>query len=241
MSLDSWIDDDAREWMRVLAPKPKSAPEQITPSVSMDVDDLLFSNPEMDAPDLSKSESAAPKIARGNDVNDVAVEKMRKRLADLRQRAEAAGMVRTSPAQLQTAPIAETAPIVEAAPIEPLVLPAGPLAVRIAACCEWIGRRAGWQHPVIFDRYGSSFHPSSRMSPVIGAALAMHKNSVATSTTEESYLSAAWGQQTVHLVVIPTCYGNLFAAGSTPENTDCSASMAEIAQAVRLATGLTPA
>ena len=99
-----------------------------------------------------------------------------------------------------------------------LVIPEGPLAVRLDAYRRWLENECGLTSPVVFDRHGCPLHPAEGQASFIAAAVSLGVawREACALTDPPGTLRAvhsAWGTGTMAVIPVPTRFGDLYVAG----------------------------
>jgi hypothetical protein len=226
MSLDSWIDDRALHMLRALAPSRASEVPAEEPAADFGFDPLP--GKEESLPESGEAARIAPPV----EPDAAAVQRLRNRLAEIRRRAEAGGVVRGAPAQITPAvPVAPAPPSPEEPMVNPpesvlmvrrrpagLIIPGGPLALRLEAYRHWLEQECGLANPVVFDRHGCPLHPAEGQASFIAAAVALGlagRETGAVTDPPEAPPPAysAWGTGLMVVIPVRTRFGDLYVAG----------------------------
>ncbi|MFM7180318.1 MAG: hypothetical protein ACKO2G_02465, partial [Verrucomicrobiales bacterium] len=123
-----------------------------------------------------------------------------------------------------------------------LVIPDGPLAVRLDAYRRWLDRECGLSRAVVFDRHGCPLHPADGQSSFIAAAVSLGVawREACALTDPPGTLRAvhsAWGSGTMAVIPVPTRFGDLYVAGQVGAAIEPERA-AEIGSALRRTAGV---
>lgn len=123
-----------------------------------------------------------------------------------------------------------------------LVIPEGPLAVRLDAYRRWLEKECGLANPVVFDRHGCPLHPAEGQASFIAAAVSLGVawREACALTDPPGTLRAvhsAWGTGTMAVIPVPTRFGDLYVAGQTGAAIEPEKA-AEIGSALRRTAGV---
>jgi hypothetical protein len=123
-----------------------------------------------------------------------------------------------------------------------LVIPEGPLAVRLDAYRRWLESECGLSNPVVFDRHGCPLHPAEGQASFIAAAVSLGVawREACALTDPPGTLRAVhsgWGAGTMAVIPVPTRFGDLYVAGQVGAAIEVERA-AEIGSALRRTAGV---
>lgn len=123
-----------------------------------------------------------------------------------------------------------------------LVIPEGPLAVRLDAYRRWLESECGLSQSVVFDRHGCPLHPAEGQSSFIAAAVSLGVawREACALTDPPGTLRAvhsAWGTGTMAVIPVPTRFADLYVAGQVGSAIEPERA-AEIGSALRRTAGV---